>query len=357
MKRNRFSRRHFLGGMGAVAAGLTLGNSRAFAAEEKKLNFYNWDTYIGETTLDDFNAASGVNVQMDLFADNDELFARLREGNPGYDVIVPTNDVVERMWRAGILQPLDHSLIPNFRRNVDAQFQDGEFDPGRKFSMPYMWGTMGIAYRKSKVQRPTTWGAVWGPESDQYAGKIAWISESDNMIGMAMRYLGHSFNSKNHAHFQAAADQLIKYKKNVRTIAEDNGQDLLASGEVDLAVEWSGDIAQLQTEDPDVDYVIPPEGGFYWQDCLCIPKDAPHPENAHAFINFLLDAEVGRDLAEFIEYATPNEAARKLTSEAYRNNSITFPDAATVKNLEPQLYRGEDIYELLDREWTRMLAA
>ena len=350
------SRRRFLGGL-AVAAALPALSRSAFAAEEKKLNFYNWDTYIGETTLDDFKSASGIEVTMDLFADNDELFAKLKEGNPGYDVIVPTNDYVERMARAGMLVRLDHGMIPNFRKNIAPEFQDGAFDPGRKFSMPYMWGTMGIAYRKSKVKRPTTWGAVWGPESDQYAGRIAWISESDPMLGMTMRYLGHSYNSKDPAHFKAAADQLIKFKRNVKTIAEDNGQDLLAAGEVDLAVEWNGDIAQLQKEDPDVDYVIPAEGSYYWQDCLAIPTGAPHPQNAHAFINFLLDAEVGRDLAEYIAYATPNEAARKLTSAEYRNDPITFPDTATIKNLEPQLYRGEDVYELIEAEWTRILAA
>ena len=348
------SRRTFLAASGAVAAGVSL---PGFGAEEKKLNFYNWDTYIGETTLADFKAASGIEVKLDLFGDNAELFAKMREGNPGYDVIVPTNDFVERMWRAKMLQPLNHSAIPNFRPNVDKLFQDATFDPGRKYSMPYMWGTMGIGYRKSKVKRPTSWAVMWGKESGRYAGKIGWISEPGSMLGIVLRYLGHSFNESDPKKIRAAADQLIKYKKNVKGIFEDNGQDLLASGEVDLVVEWNGDIAQLVNEDPDVDYVIPREGGYYWQDCLCIPAGAPHPQNAHAFINFLLDAEIGRDLAEYIEYATANTAARKLMDDSYNKNPAIFPPESVLKNLEPSLYLGEKRAQLIDEEWTRVLAS
>lgn len=354
MKRlSRFSRRSFLSATGAVAVGFNL----PLFAEEKKLNFYNWDTYIGETTLDDFKSASGVEVKIDLFGDNAELFAKMREGNPGYDVIVPTNDFVERMWRADLLQPLDHSAIPNFRKNIGNLFQDAAFDPKRKYSMPYMWGTMGIGYRKSKVERPNSWSAVWGEESNEYAGKIGWISEPGSMLGMALRYLGYSFNSVNPSEIRKAADQLITYKKNVLGVFEDNGQDLLASGELDIVVEWNGDIAQLINEDPDIDYVIPNEGGYYWQDCLCIPADAPHPENAHAFIDFLLGAEIGRDLASYIEYATPNEAARKLMDDSYNKNPAIFPPDDVLANLEPSLYLGEARAQLIDEEWTRVLAS
>ena len=355
---HRRSRRSVLAALGAagLAAGFNLRPKPGFAAEEPSLNFYNWDTYIGETTLDDFKAASGIEVNLDLFGDNTELFAKIREGNPGYDVIVPSNDYVHRMRSVGLLEQLDHAKIPNIA-NLSQQFRDASFDPGRAYSMPYMWGTMGIGYRKSKVERPTSWSAVWGPDSAAHAGKIAWISEAESMFGMTLRYLGYSYNSTDPAEIKEAAEQLIKYKGNVRTVAEDNGQDLLASGECDIVVEWSGDIAQLQSEDPDVDYVIPNEGSYFWQDCLCIPTDAPHPDNAHAFINFLLGAEIGRDLAEYIEYATPNEAARALTSEAYRTNPITFPSQEVMQTLEASLYLGEERSGLIEQEWTRVLSS
>ncbi|MYF90317.1 MAG: extracellular solute-binding protein, partial [Boseongicola sp. SB0676_bin_33] len=134
----RPDRRSLLGGA-ATLAGLSFLPRGTMAAEERKLNFYNWDTYIGETTLEDFNAATGIEVKMDLFADNDELFAKLREGNPGYDLIVPTNDYVERMLVAGMLLPLDHDKIPNMS-NLGANFRDASYDPGLKHSIPYMWG-------------------------------------------------------------------------------------------------------------------------------------------------------------------------------------------------------------------------
>ena len=154
-----------------------------------------------------------------------------------------------------------------------------------------------------------------------------------------------------------AADQLIKYKGNILTIAEDNGQDLLLSGECDLVVEWNGDIAQIASEDSDIGYVIPDEGSYYWQDCMAIATGAPHPDNAHKFINYILDAEVGKSLAEYIAYATPNEAARALTSEEYRNNPIIFPSKAEFATLEPQKYLGEEAYEFIESEWTRVLSA
>ena len=136
------SRRTLLKGTGAMFAGLTLLPRFSLSAEEKKLNFYNWDTYIGETTLADFTTATGVEAKMDLFADNDELFAKLKGGNPGYDVIVPTNDMLERMIKANMVMPIDHAKIPNMA-NIDKPFQDATFDPGRKHSIPYMWGTLG----------------------------------------------------------------------------------------------------------------------------------------------------------------------------------------------------------------------
>ncbi|MGU9951169.1 MAG: ABC transporter substrate-binding protein [Gammaproteobacteria bacterium WSBS_2016_MAG_OTU1] len=361
MKKNinygrQFSRRAFLGALGAsaVAAGFRF---PANAAEEKKLNFFNWDTYIGETTLDDFKRATGIEVQLDLFADNSELFAKMREGNSGYDVVLPSDTYIERLRKAKLIQPLDHSKIPNLKKNVGKAFQDSTFDPGRQFSVPYMWGTMGIGYRKSKVAAPTSWGVIWGEESNQHAGRIGWMNESEAMMGMALRYLGYSYNETDAGRIKQAADQLIKYKKNAKGIFDDNGQDLLASGEVDMVVEWNGDIAQLITEDPDIGYVIPPDGGFAWEDGLCIPTGAPHPENAHAFLNFLLEAEVGRDLAEYIQYATTNTAARALMDDAYNNNPAIFPPDEVSAKLETALYLGEARSEIIDKEWTRVLSS
>jgi spermidine/putrescine transport system substrate-binding protein len=353
--RKRLNRRSFLAGTGAVAAGITLLPRFSRAAEEPKLNFYNWDTYIGETTLADFKDASGISVTMDLFADNDELFAKLKEGNPGYDVIVPTNDFAERMIQAGMLVPLDHSLLPNFK-NLDPAFQDAAFDPGRKYTLPYMWGTIGIGYRKSKVSAPpTSWKYVF--DSDQYAGRIALLSEATTMIGMALKYLGYSYNSVDPAQLAAAEALLIKQKKNIKTFAEDNGQDLLLAEEVDLCVEWNGDMLQVIAEDDDLAYIVPDEGGYLWQDTLAIPTGAPHPLNAHAFLDYLMVPEVAAANAEYIQYGTPNAAGRALTSPEYRDNPAIFPSAEILAKSEGALYLGEDRVRLVNDAWTRILAA
>ena len=348
----RFTRRSFLAGTGAVAAGVSLVPGGAWSAEEAKLNFYNWDTYIGETTLDDFKGESGIAVKMDLFADNEELFAKLKEGNPGYDLIVPTNDFVERFLAADKLLPLDHGKIPNIA-NLDPVFMDAAFDPGRKYSLTYMWGTQGIGYRKSKVSSvPDSWKTVL--DSDEYSGRIALLSEG--VLEVALMYLGYSYNDTDPAHIKQAEELMIKQKPHIKTFAEDNGQDLLASGEVDLTMEWNGDILQVMEEDDDISYVVPKEGSNVWQDCLCIPTGAPHPENAHKLINYILDAKAGAAIAEFIYYATPNTAARALLDDDYNKNPAIFPDAETLAKCEPAIYLGEAVQRLKEEAWTRVLA-
>ena len=350
-----FTRRSFLAGAGATAAGLTFGPRLAGAAEEAKLNFYNWDTYIGETTLADFSGASGIDVKMDLFADNDELFAKLREGNPGYDVIVPTNDYAERMIAADILMKLDHSKLPNMV-NLDPAFTDAEFDPGRQFTMPYMWGTIGVGYRKSKVDGvPDSW--KWLYESDKYSGRISMLGDGQNIVQSGLKYLGASLNATDPTLIKQVEELMIAQKKHIKVFAEDNGQDLLASGEVDICMEWNGDILQVMAEDDDIGFVVPREGGLLWQDTLAIPKGAPHPENAHAFINYLHDAEAAAKIADFIQYATSNAAARKFLSAEYNENPAIFPPPATVKVCEASTYKGEDYNRLVDETWTRIQAA
>lgn len=353
--KNRVSRRSFLAGTGAVAAGITFASKGVFAAEEPKVNFYNWDTYIGETTLADFKDATGIDASMDLFADNDELFAKLKEGNPGYDVIVPTNPNAERMIAAGMLQKLDRSLIPNFS-NLEPAFQDAAFDPGRQYSMPYMWGTQGLGYRVSAVNGPIdSWKVVL--DSSEYSGRIAWISEVASMFGVSLMYLGYSYNATDADEIAEAEALLTAQKRHVKVIAEDNGQDLLLSGEVDIAVEWNGDILQIMDEDDDINYVVPKEGGQVWQDVMAIPNDAPHPQNAHAFINFILDDKIGADLADYIWYATPNKAAKAHLGDEYLTHPAVFPSEEAMAKLEAELYLGEERQRMIQDAWTRILAA
>lgn len=353
------SRRGFLAGLGIAAVGLSFaplagcGRSGGPDGDGRTLNFYNWDTYIGETTLTDFKAATGIDVNMSLFATNDELFAKMRQGNQGYDVIVPTNDFVQRMIAANMLLPLDHRQIPNFE-NIAPEFQDVAFDPGRRFSMPYTWVVMGIGYRKSKVDGvPDSW--KWALDSDRYKGRISVVSEAGDLVRLGMKYLGKPMSTSDAASLKQVEDMLIRQKPNIAVFHEDNGQDLLLAGDVDIVIEYNGDIAQVMAEDADIDFVVPREGGQISSDCLCIPKGAPSPDLAHAFINYLLDAKAGAEIARTIKYPTPNAAAKALMGEAYKNNRVIFPP--DLGNSEYAAYTSEDLSRKYEEILTRVRAA
>jgi spermidine/putrescine transport system substrate-binding protein len=362
--KGRLGRRSLLQALGVAAVGISFGGLAACSksgdgavsatGEEAKLNFYNWDTYIGETTLDDFKEASGIDVSMSLFATNDELFAKLRAGNPGFDLIVPSNDFVERMIQSDLIIPLDHSLIPNMK-NIDPTFIDVAYDPGRKYSMPYTWLALGIGYRKSKVNgTPDSWKHLF--DSDEYKGRIALLSEAGDVVRLCAKYLGHSVNAITPEIIDQVTAMMIKQKPNIKTFHEDNGQDLLLSGEVDLVLEYNGDIAQIMTEDDDIDFLIPKEGSQLNSDTLAIPKDAPHPKNAHAFINYLLDAEVGKKITETILYPTPNAAAKALMPEEYKNNPVIFPPADLLAKCEYAAYNAT-LQPLYEEAFTKIRAA
>jgi len=358
------SRRSLLTTLGAAAVGITFApalsacspqSGGAAGAEEAKLNFYNWDTYIGETTLADFKSAAGVDVNMSLFSTNDELFAKLKAGNSGYDVIVPSNEFVTRMAQAGMLMPLDHAKIPNMA-NIDPTFLNPDFDPGRKYSMPYTWLALGIGYRKSKVNGvPDSW--KWLFDSPQYKGKIALLSESGDLVRLCAKYLGHSVNKIPPEMLAQIEAMLIRQKPFIKAFHEDNGQDMLLAKDVDLVLEYNGDIAQIMAEDPDIGFVVPKEGSLLNSDTLCIPTGAPRPDNAHKFINYLLDAKAGAEISKTILYPTPNAAAKALMPAEYRDNPVIFPPADIMAKCEYGAFEGAETAQAYEKLITKVRAA
>lgn len=345
------NRRGLLGSSLAVAAVIG-SHPRLLNAQGRQVNVFNWDTYIGPDTVDDFTEATGIEVRYDLFGSSDELFGRLREGNPGYDVIYPSNDYVERMIVADMLVPLDHSRIPNIA-NLDPAFTDPRFDPGRRYSVPYFWGTIGIGYRKT-VAQPVSWKAIF--ESDEFAGRISVLNDK-NTLQAALIYLGYSLNTENPDEINEAAELLIRQKPNIKTFGPDNGQDLLIAGEVDLCLEWNGDILQVMEEDDELSYVVPVEGAMLWEDAMAIPKGGPNPDEAHEWINFILDAEVHGAIATYIKYPLPNKAAKAFIPEEDLNNPAIYPPEEVMKKLEISVYKGEAIETLYEQALTRVLAA
>jgi spermidine/putrescine transport system substrate-binding protein len=356
------SRRSLLKQFGAAAIGVSFAGglaacNRQGAEGGVTINFYNWDTYIGPTTLADFQTATGTEVNMTLFANNDELFQRFRSGNPGYDVIVPSNEFVTRMAQAQMLQELDHSKIPNMA-NLLPEFQDASFDPGRRYSMPYTWLVLGIAYRKDRVRGvPNSWRYLF--DSAQYNQRISLLAESADLIRLCAKYLGNSVNNIPDEMLTRIEQMLIRQKPRVKAFHQDNGQDLLVSGEVDLVLEYNGDIAQIMSaEGGDAfDFVVPQEGTLINSDCLCIPAGAPHPDEAHAFINYLLDAEAGKAITDEIQYPTPNAAVRALMDDAYKNNPVIFPPADVMSRSEYGAFEGDERARRFEEIFTRVQAA
>lgn len=350
------SRRGFLEGIGAAAVGVSLtGLGGCKERSRPQLNFYDWDTYVGKNTLAGFEQASGVHVQMSLYSSNDELFAKLRAGNPGYDVIVPSHDFLQRMAKAGMLMPLDHAKIPNMA-NIAPAFRHPPYDPQRTFGMPYTWLVVGLGYRKSKVDGiPDSW--KWVFDSDRYKGRIGVISDATDLCRMAGIYLGQNPNHYDPAALKQVEDLLIRQKPNIAVFHDDNGQDLLLAGDVDIVIEYNGDIAQVMRDDKDLAFVLPREGGLIQSDQLAIPKGAPNPDAAHAFINYVLSADAGADISRTISYPTPNAAALARMDQAYRTNPAIFPPADAVARCTYPQYLGEEAYRAFQDTITRVRAA
>jgi spermidine/putrescine transport system substrate-binding protein len=365
------SRRAFMAAFGATAAAISLSgckpNETAVTkstgakfeipgSEGSRLEFYNWDTYTPESTLADFKAASGVDVNMTLFASNDELFAKFRAGNPGYDLIMPSNEYVARMIEAKIIQPLDLDKIPN-RKNLAPEFQDVDFDPGRKYSMPYTVLVLGIGYRTSALKGgvvPDSWKYLF--DSDEYKGRMSLLSDSADLFRLGLKYLGKSVNDATPELIAQIETMLIKQKANIKSFHNDDGQDLLMSKEIDIVLEYNGDMAQKKVEDDDLDFVVPKEGSLINSDCMCIPVGAPNPNNAHGFINYLLDAQNGANVTKQNLYPTPNAAAKALMDDAYKNNKIIFPPADVMAKSEYGKYQS-DLIQAYEAAMTRVRAA
>ncbi len=351
-----YSRRSVLGSVfattGAVAAGFSFSSADAAAG---KLRFFNWDTYIGEHTLQGFKAATGVTVEMSLFASNDELFAQIAGNSPAYDVIVPSCDFVTRMVERDLLLKLDHGGLPNLA-NMAAQFLDPPYDPKCEHSVPYTWVVLGLGYRRSKMKDfkvPDSW--KWVFDSDEY--KIGWLSEPSDMIRLGAKYLGYDIEEITPEVVRKVEKLLSKQARHVSVFHTDNGQDLLKAGEVDIVIEYNGDIAQVMREDPDLDFVVPREGGLRTVDCWSIPKAAPHPDAAHKFLNYMMDAQAGADISETILYPTPNTAARARTPDAYRNNQVIFPSASRVSASDFTLWPGAEMQQRFDEAFARVRLA
>jgi spermidine/putrescine transport system substrate-binding protein len=306
----------------------------------QSLHVYNWTTYVAEDTISNFEKACGVTVVYDTYESNEAMIARLRQGNPGYDIVVPTDYAISQMIGLDLLEPLDMTKIPNFA-NVSPQLQDPPYDPGNKYSVPYQWGTVGIGYNTDKVgHEVTSWNDLF-----DYTGNVAWLDDQRAMLAIALNLLSLDPNTASADDIGKARDFLIAHGSNVKSIAADDGQAQLERGDVDMTIEYSGDIFQVMADCncTNIQYVIPSEGTNLWVDNLAIPKDAPNAPLANVFIDYILHPQVGADISNYTAYGSPNQAAIDdgLIDPTYASNPSIYP----TKEVMDRLYFIADVPE------------
>jgi spermidine/putrescine transport system substrate-binding protein len=328
---NKISRGRFLEVMGAGAvAGSTLsvlacqpntnpqqsGGGGGGGPEEKELNLYNWADYVAKTTIPGFEKQTGIQVTQDYFSSNEELLAKLRAGGTGYDVIVPSDYMVAVMIKSDVLQPLDKSKIPNFK-NIGEDFRGLPYDQDNEYSVPYQWGTTGILYNRKKIgQLEDNWEPMW---STEFSGEIGMLNDERETPGAALYKLGYSVNATEDEQLAEAEAQLKKQKPLLRGYFDSTqNRPLVLNGDLLLGHVFSGDAFLALSQDDDLDYIIPKPAATRWTDNMAIPAGAEHPDNAHKFINYILDAKVGAALSNYTYFNTPNEAALPMIDEALK---------------------------------------
>lgn len=355
--------------LGLSTAVLALLAAGPLAAQET-LNIYNWSDYIAEDTLEKFTAETGIAVNYDVYDSNEVLEAKMLAGNSGYDIVVPTTGFMQRQIAAGAYMPLDKSKLPNLA-NMDPQLMASAatYDPDNEHAVIYMWGTTGIGYNAGKIAEilgedyeVDSWDLIFDPE---IAGKLAecgitYLDASTEMIPAALNYLGLDPESTEVADFEKAAELLTELRPTVRYFHSSQYINDLANGEVCVSVGWSGDIfiAMARAEEADngveVGYVIPKEGALQWFDMLAIPVDAPNPDAAHKFINFVMDPQITADITNYVWYANANAASLDLVDEEITSDPGIFPTAEAKEKLFDSVVYDARKDRAMTRLWTEI---
>jgi putrescine transport system substrate-binding protein len=339
------------------------------------VNVYNWSDYVAPGVLEDFTKQTGIRVRYDTFDSNDTLETKLLAGKSGYDVVVPTAYFLERQIKAGVFQKLDKAKLPNLANAWPAiAMRLAAHDPGNQYAVNYMWGTVGIGFNVKKAREilgpeilgPNaaidSWGLVFDPARlarFKDCG-VHMLDSSDDILPTALHYLGRNPNSVDPADLEAAADLVTKVRPFVRKFHSSEYLNALASGEICLVVGWSGDIKQAQKRAAeakngvDIGYAVPKEGAQMFFDNLAIPKDARNVSEAHAFIDYLMRADVAAKNTDFLSYANGNLASQPLIDPAILSDRTIYPDEAAMARLYTINAHDAKTTRLMNRLWTRI---
>lgn len=345
-RETRISRGRFLKVMGATGVtGSTLsilacqpntnpqqdGGDNGGGGEANRLNLYNWNEYIAPANIKNFENETGAKITQDFYSSNEELLAKLQAGGTGYDVIVPSDYMVEIMAKSEVIQQLDLSRVPNFE-SVGENFKGLPYDPENNYSVPYQWGTTGILYNRREVGEIDSWDAMWDPE---FRGKIAMINDVRETVGAALYRQGYSVNTTDPEKLEEAKQLLIEQKPLLRGYFDSTEiTPQVANGDILLGHVFSGEGILTAIENEDLEYVIPKPAATRWTDNMCIPGGAPHVDLAYEFINFILAKEPGAALTNYTYYGTPNQAALPLIDEELKEIPQWNPSDEVFERLE-----------------------
>lgn len=312
-----------------------------------ELNLFAWSEYIPAQVIEDFTKETGIKVNYETFASCEEMLAKLLAGGTKYDIIQPADYVAEALVQNNLLVELDYAQLPNFK-NILPEFTKMPHDPGQKFTIPYMIGTVGIVVNTEKIKEPVT--GYLDMFSDKYKDRVVVIDDGRELIVAALYTLGKEINDISAANIDAAKPILQKWMKNIKVYDSDSPKTALLNGDVDLGLVWSGEAAILWNENKKFQYVLPKEGAHYFIDILAIPTVSKNRENAHKFINFILRPEVSKMISEEFPYTNPNTATRKLLSEDQLANPASYPKT----QLKPDTFRhlGDERDALIDKVFT-----
>jgi putrescine transport system substrate-binding protein len=341
----------------------------AAAPEEKVVSVLNWSDYVGDTTNADFEEKTGIKVTYDVFDSNEVLETKLLAGRSGYDVVVPTAPFLERQIKAGVFLPLDKSKLPNLV-NMDPEIMQrvAAHDPDNRHAITYLWGTVGLGYNPDLVKRALgtdtidSWAAILDPANAARLAKcgITLLDAPTDVFGSVAIYKGLDPNSERPEDLKVVEDTLMAVRPYIRYFHSSSYINDLASGEICVALGWSGDMLQARdrgaaaAKPVTVRYAIPKEGAINYFDMLAIPADAPHPDNAHAYLNYLMEPEVIAKVTNKTRFASGNAAALPFVTDDIKNDPGIYPTAEVRARLHPDLVESQEFSRELNRAWTRI---
>lgn len=333
-----------------AGGGIYYGRANLTSGTEQVI-IYNWGEYIDPEVLDMFEEETGIQVTYEEFETNEIMYPKIQSGAIAYDLVCPSDYIIQKMIQNDLLQPLNFDNIPNAKNIGQVYYEKSrQFDPDNQYSIPYCWGTVGILYNTKMVEEPIdSWTVLW---DTQYKDNILMQDSVRDAFAVALKTLGYSLNSTSIHELTQAKDLLVQQKPLVQAYVIDQVRDKMIGNEAAIGVIYSGEAIYTQTENPDLAYVVPKEGSNMWIDSWVMPKNAPNKENAEKFLDFLCRPEIALMNFEYITYSTPNEKARELIEDpAIRNSEIAFPGDSILSRCETFTYLGEDADEVYNQLW------